>query len=814
MDPFLKDLRFATRRLFARPGLTIAAAVTLALGIGANTAVYSLVRGVLLEPLPYEQPERLVMIWIPGHASDQTHLSPREWVEYRRMSRSFEHLASYTMVPANLTEGAEPERVHAARVTGNTFDALGVGALHGRTFTMAEDVAGSDDVVVLGYHLWQRRFAGDPAVVGRSIRINGRPRTVLGVMPPDFHLPLDYREERPTELWVPAAIDPENAGAFGSRDQFIFGRLRAGVAPAAATAELDVIGDEWLRAGHTGFNAADGPLNRDAVPLHELLTGGVRPALLILFIAVGFILLIACANVTNLLLARSDARRRDVATQAALGATRGRIARELLLESGVLAVMGGLLGIAIAYVGLSATLAFTPVNIIRMRAVAVDAPVLGFSALVAVLVTLLAGSAPAVDLSRVNLVAAMAAGGRGGGASVRKRLRHVLVVTQTALSVVLLIGAGLLLRSFLELRRIDLGFDPGHALTFRVSLPSASYPEPLQIAAFYRQLTDRLEAVPGVRSAAAVRVLPLTNTIGDWSITIENKPKAPGTNPNGDWQVVTPGYFETVDVRLLRCRFFTDADDENAPVVAVIDQNMAARYWPGEDALGKRFQLGDGGRPWATIVGITQPVRHNAVVEEPRTEMYLPHAQFIPEVGFAPPSMTLVLKTTGEPLALLPAVRAEVRALDPALPISEVRSFAEVAAHALAQPRFITLLLGVFAVLALVLAAIGMYGVIAYLSARRTGEIGIRMALGATQQRVVRMVLSEGIALALSGMVLGTIAALWLTRFLATQLYGVAPVDPLTFSAVPVILLTVAAFAAWLPARRAARTSPLSALRS
>ncbi|MEX2283207.1 MAG: ABC transporter permease [Gemmatimonadota bacterium] len=811
MDSLLQDLRFAVRRLLSRPGLAAAAALTLALGIGANTAVFSLVRGVLLEPLPYDKPESLVMIWKPGFDSDQTWLSRREWVEYTRATRSFEHLAAYTTAAANLTEGAEPERVNAGFVTGNMFDALGVGALQGRPFSAVEDVAGKDDVVVLGYELWQRRFGGAPDLIGKTIRVNGRVRTVLGIMPPEFRLPLDYREERPTELWVPAAVDQANPGDFGDRSYFLVGRLRAGVNATAASADIRAATKQWERQGF--IHNDDGGLDRDALPLGTLLTASLKPALLILFGAVGFILLIACANVTNLLLARSDARRRDVATQAALGATRSRIARELMLESSLLAVAGAALGVALAYGGLQATLAVTPVNLIRMRSIAVDAQVLGFSALLALVTTMLAGLAPALDLARVNLLSAMGAGGRGGGTTVRKRLRHTLVIAQTALSVVLVIGAGLLMRSFVEMRQIDLGFDPGSILTFRLGLPQADYPEPERVVGFYRQLLDRIEQLPGVESAAGVRILPLTGTIGDWSISIEGRPMVPGSNPNGDWQVVTPGYFETMGVQLAHGRFFTDADDASGASVVIIDENMAREYWPGENALGKRFRLGTLERPWMTVVGITKPVRHNAVVEEPRTEMYVPHSQFPLQSASAPRGLTIVMKTRGEPMALVGAARAQVKALDASLPVSEVRTLDQVAERALAQPRFLTLLLGVFAGLALTLAAIGMYSVIAFLASRRVQEIGVRMALGATRGRVVQMVLGEGVALAVAGVALGLIASAWLTRFLAAQLYGVQRLDPVTFVIVPIILVTVAGLAAWLPARRAAATSPLQALR-
>jgi predicted permease len=573
------------------------------------------------------------------------------------------------------------------------------------------------------------------------------------------------------------------------------------------------VGREWVRLGYV--QTESGRLDRDAIPVNDLLTGSVRPALFILFAAVTCILLIACANVTNLLLARADARRAEVATQVALGATRSRIAREHLVESALLALPSAALGVGIGFACVRATIALTPLNVLRVRDIGIDAPIVAFSVLITSATTVLAFLAPTLDLLRINLAQSLAAGGRSLGSTVRKRLRYALVGAQTALSVILLIAAGLLARSFVQMRRIDVGFQSERVLTFRVGLPAASYPSPQPAVRFYRDLLERLRALPGVQHAGAARVLPLTNTIGDWTITIENRPLPPESNPNGDWQIVTPGYFETMGVTLLRGRFITAADHENAPLVALVDRNMAEKYWPGDDALGKRFHLGDADQPWITIVGITRPVHHNAVVEEPRTEMFVPHAQWAraTALDFAPLGMTIVLKTSGNPLAQAAAARAAVRALDPSLPVAEVRTMAEVTARALAQPRFVAFMLAAFAGLALALAALGLYGVITFLVSRRTQEIGIRMALGATQRAIVRQVLGEGVALAALGVTGGLIGAFWLTRFLSGQLYGVQRLDPLTFVVVPAVLLLVAVSATWLPARRAAAGSPLTALR-
>ncbi len=810
MDTLLQDLRHGLRKLLRRRGFTAIAVLTLALGIGANTAIFSLVRDILIEPLPYESPERLVMVWQRTAPSDVTWLSEREVLEYRAATRSFEHVAAYTDFAANLTEGTEPERVLGAAVTGNVFDALGGSPALGRALTAEDDAPGQDGVVVVGWHLWQRRWGGEPDLVGRTIRVNGVPRLVLGVMPPDFRLPLDYREERPTELWIPAAIDPAQDLPWGDRSYHIVARLRSGVSPAVADADLAAAMRGWCEAGFLDDECAQTP--RQAVPLDELILGGVRPPLLVLFGAVALVLLIACANVANLLLARSDARRREIATQAAIGAARGRLARQLLTETGLIAGAGAILGVALGWGGLRALLTMMPVSVIRMRGVGLDPTVLAFTAFLAVATTLLAGLAPALELSRADLASLAGAGGRADAAPTRRRVRRGLVVAETALAVVLVIGAGLLARSFIALRAVELGYDTADRLTLRTTLPGTDYPDAAGVVGFYEQHIAGIDGLPGVRSAGAARRLPLTSTIGDWSITVEGRPDLADQNPNGDWQVVTPGYFETMGMTLVDGRFLTDADRGDGVPVALVNGTMAARYWPG-GALGQRFHLGTLDQPWITIVGVTRNVRHNAVIEEPRAEMYIPHAQFPLQTGYAPSGMTIVVWTAGSPAALTAAVREQIRALDPTLPVAEVRTMDAVAGNALAQQRFSAALLGLFATLAMVLAAIGLYGVISYAVARRTHELGIRVALGATRAAVVRLVLREGAAMVEAGVALGLLGAMALTRLLAGQLYVVAPVDPLTFTAVPAALALVALLATFLPARHAARVSPMEALR-
>ncbi|HSC27611.1 MAG TPA: ABC transporter permease, partial [Vicinamibacterales bacterium] len=546
IDTLVQDVRHAVHILATSPGFTLAAATTLALGIGANTAIFSVIRTVILQPPPYGAPDRVVMIWNDAERSAITHLSVREVVSYRESTRSLEHVAAYTEAGANLTGGQEPERVRAAYVTAGLFDALGVPALLGRTFLDAEDAPGADAVVVLGHGLWQRRFGAVTDIVGRTIPVNGSPRTVVGVMPPSFRLPLDYRAGRPTELFVPLGIDPANLGAWGDRSYIGVGLLRAGTAPAAATSEFKIISDGWIRAGFVA-DQGDGRLARSAIPVQELITGEVRRPLLILLGAVGFILLIACANLVNLLLARADLRRREVAVRAALGAVRGRIVRQLLTESLLLSIVGGVLGLAIAYAGTAALTAIGWAGVPRLEEAGIGADALAFAAALTVVSGIVSGLAPAFSLSRPDLSRVLQDGGRSGTPGrTRLAIRRALVVFQLACSVVLVIGAGLLVRSLVELYRVDLGFDPRNVLTAQLLLPPSDYPESADVVRFYRRITERAAQLPGVTAAGAVRVLPLSRMIGNWSITLEGRPHSREENPNADFQWVTPGYFEAM----------------------------------------------------------------------------------------------------------------------------------------------------------------------------------------------------------------------------------------------------------------------------
>jgi putative ABC transport system permease protein len=813
LEHVLRDARHAVRMLLKTPGFTVAAVATIGLGFGANTAIFSLIKAVLIEPLPYRTPDRLVTIWNSADPRGTTHLSVREIVSYGEEAKSFEQIAGYTETNANLTGEDDPERVRAGGVTTNIFDTLGVLPMLGRTFTGDEGQPGGAAVVMLSEGLWQRRFGGARDVVGRSIRVNGNGRTVVGIMPDSFRLPLDYRADRPTDVWLPLIIDRANLGAWGSRSFFGIGRLRPNVSPTSATSELTVITDRWVQQGFDGFGGGAG--RRDALPVQRLITGAVRTPLLILLGPVAVVLLIACANVVNLLLARADVRRREVAIRAAIGAARRHLVGQLLVEAAVLSFLGAMCGLALAFASLRLLVFLRPANVPRVDEVALDPSVLVVTVGLSVLAAVLFGVVPALQLARPHLTSVLNDGGRSETAGRgRRKMRGALVVVQLAFSVVLVVGAGLLVRTLVELNRIDLGFDPRSVLTAQLQLSQTDYPDDGSVVRFYRELTGRIRELPRVANAGAVRVVPLARTIGDYSITIEGRERRPGENPNGDFQWVTPGYFAAMGMSALGGRLLTDQDGDNAPLVVVINDTMAARYWPGEDALGKRFHMGGGtDRPPLTIVGIVRGTRHNAVVESARAEMYLPHAQLPRSVGGAARAMALVVKTAGDPLALVDPLREVVRTLDRNLPVADIRTMEEITRAALSTPRFAALLLGVFAVLALSVAAIGIYATISLLVTERSQEIGIRLALGAARPSVLGLILREGLMLTVAGVTVGSIGALIFSRSLETLLYGVRRFDPATFVTVAVVLVIVALAACLNPALRAAAVDPVVTLR-
>jgi putative ABC transport system permease protein len=813
METFARDLRHGFARLLRDRGFAAVTIMTLALGIGANTAVFSLVQATLLAPLPYGDAERLTAIWGPDRA-EATHLSLQEVVNYGRESHSFVGVAGYQEFDASFTGGREPELVRAGSATPNLFEVTRTPALVGRVFTPADTAGGSSDVIVINHGLWQRRFGGDAAIVGRSVQVNGRARTIVGVMPASFRLPNDYASLRPTEAWVPEVM-PANLGAWGSRSYAGLARLKDDVSVEQASSELPLIAAAWVKAGYVRArpDGTLGGLARRVIPAQAFITGEMRTMLLILFGSVGFVLLIACANVANLQLARADVRRREVAMRAALGAERRHIIRQLLTESVMLAIAGGAAGMAVAWAALQIVVALRPANLPRIDETSLDGTVLAFTAAVAVITGLVFGLLPALQLSKPDVTGVLKDGGRGTAGHSRQLARRTLVVLQLASSVVLALAAGLLIRSLIELNGIDLGFNPDGVLTAQVQVPATDYPQPTDVVRFHRQLTERLAQTSGVRAAGSARVLPLARSIGDWSIKIEGRPYVPEENPNGDYQAVTPGYFQAMQLKLIRGRFLSDGDREGAMPAVVINQTMADRYWPGEDAVGRKFHMGTDDKPWLTIVGIVADVHHNAVVEAGRAEFYVAHAQLPEHIGGAPRGMTLVVRTDGDPIAAAGAVREAVRTIDRNLPVSDIRTMAAVAATALARPRFVTFLLGVFAATALTLAAIGIYGTISLLVSERTQEMGIRLALGADRPTILKLVLGQGLVLIAIGLTAGIAGAAVLTRVLSGLIYGIRALDPVTFVSVPLILCAIGVLACLIPARRAASVDPITTLR-
>jgi putative ABC transport system permease protein len=807
-----QDLRFGARTLGRNPGFAAIAVLTLAIGIGANAAIFSVVNAVLLRPLPWSEPDRAVMIWSKWTAFDKTWVATGEVVDYRARSRTLEEIAAWGDSQVNLTGDGDPERVSAANVTSNLFSTLGVNPIIGRTFTAEEDMPQGPNVVVLGYGLWNRRYAADASIVGRAILVNGRSFEVLGVMPPDFVLPTDFGNPEPTQLWMPLQMDPASTD-HGSHGLYAAGRLKRGATVRQASDELHGIARAMTQEG---LYPVQMQFDTVVLSLADEVVGTVRRSIWLLFGAVAFLLLIACANVANLLLARAEARQREMAVRSALGAGRLRVLRQLLTESLALTTISTIAGLGLAYAGVRLVAWWNPASIPRVSGVSLDLRVLLFTAVVALVTTMLFGLAPALRALRVDLTDSLKDGGQNastGGA--RQRFRNGLVIVEMALAVVLLVGAGLMLRSLWALQRVPLGFEPSGVLTMRVALPAATYQQPEQVVAFFERLMDNVRPLPGVQRAGAARLLPLGSTIGDFGMMVEGYQPPPGTNAKGDWQIVTDGYLEAMGERVIRGRTIAPTDDTDSMLVALINEEMARRYWNGRDAIGGRFKIGGApSRPWVTVVGIVGDVRHNGITEAVKEKFYVPHTQWHKSVGNPIRAMSLVIKTSTDPAGLVDPVRQQIRALDPNLPIAQVRTMSDIVGANMSTPRFTGFLLSAFAVMALMLSAIGIYGVLSYLVSRRTREIGIRVAVGADRAHVLALVLRSGLALALAGVAIGLAAAALSTRLMGTLLHDVSPLDPATFAAVGIGLSMIAAVASLVPAWRATRVDPVIALKS
>lgn len=817
LDGFRQDLTGGLRGLLRTPGFAAAALVTLALGIGATSAIFTVVKAVLLAPLPYAEPDRRVLIWSRWVSFDKTWLSDQEILDYRRLSRTMTAVAGWNSGQQNLTGDGEPLRVGVGFVTANTFEVLGARPMLGRSISADEDRPQAAPVAVLGFNVWRSRYGSDPSIVGRRILLNDVPVEVVGVMPEGFRLPTDFTEEAadPTELWRPLQIDEQNAQR-GSHGYFAAAILAPGQSAATASDELRsltrAMTEQGLYHPQMQFSAF-------ATSLDDEIRGGIRPAMWLLMGAVACLLLIACANVANLLLVRGDARLREMAVRSAVGATTERLVRQLLTESIVLAVVGAMLGLGLAAAGLRTLLALDPTSLPPLTPVRLDLSVVVFTLLLAVTTTLVFGLLPALRTLRVNMVESLREGSQQSTAgAARQRLRGALVVAEVTLAVVLVIGAGLMGRSLAALGRVPLGFLPEHVLTMRVSLPQARYDTPDKVVSFYRQLMDEVRGLNGVTAAGVVRALPLATTIGDWGLDIEGFVESPGRNAKGDWQIVTDGAFEAMGARLVRGRWFTGADTTDGQPVMVVNETMARTYWPDGNAIGGRVQVGGGMNrvdvPQAVVVGIVADERHNGVTVATKEKFYVPHSQWHLHGGSPIRNAFVVVRTTGDPMSAASPVRDIIRRLDPNLPVAAVRPMTDIVAAALATPRLTGFLLGTFAAIALALAVVGLYGVLSYLVARRTHEIGIRIAMGAPRSQVLGMVVRHGLTLAAAGVGLGVVVAVAMSRIVGGLLYDVAPLDPYTFTAVPLALLVVALVATVVPAARAMRVSPLVALRS
>jgi predicted permease len=808
LEEVWQDLRYGARMLLKNPGATLITVITLSLGIGANTAIFSIINGILLRPLPYKDPERLVMVWATRPPNQEFPFSSTNFIDLRNQNQAFEQVAAFGSQPLNLTGRGDPEFPGSVFASANLFSLLGVGALHGRLFLPEEEQPGNHRVVIISYGLWQRRFGSDPKIVGQTISLNDEPYTVVGIMPQGFQFPrkgdLTYHLHAyipsVVDIYVPTAFAPEQWNNRKAVSVVVIARLKPEFSLEQAQAEMngfalrlqqqspDTRRDHGIRLGS----------------YHQQVVSRVKLALLVLLGAVGFVLLIACTNVANLMLVRATARRKEMAIRSALGAGRGRVVRQLLTESILLAVLSGSLAVLVAFWGIDLLQLVIPDNLPRADEIGIDGRVFGFTLLISLLTGILFGLVPALQASRLSLSNVLKEGGRSSVS--HHHLRNLLVVSEVALALVLLIGAGLMLRSFMKLTSVDPGLDTKNILTANIRLPRSRYPAPQQ-AAFYRQLLERLRVTPGVEAASAAFPLPLSGAEEGIGFDIEGgPPHASGQRNIARPRCVGTDYFKTLNIQLQRGRVFRESDSIDAPPVVIINEVLARQYWPNQDPIGKRMVV-DIGPGWREVIGVVKSVRHMGLDDELHPELYFPVAQF------PWPNLTLVVRTNGEPLNFVGAVRNQIQAIDKDQPISNIHTMDDLLARTVSQPRFNLILLAIFAGIALLLAAIGIYGVVSYLVAERTHEIGIRMALGAQTRDVLKLVVKQGLTLVIIGIAIGLIAAFGLTRLMKSLLFGVSTTDPLTFAIIVLSLIIVALLACWTPARRAAKVDPLLSLR-
>jgi predicted permease len=806
-----RDTQLAVRRLRRDPSFTTAAVLTLALGIGATTAIVSVARVALASPLPYAEPDRRVMLFSRWTAFQKTSVADQEVWDYRATARTLAAVAAWYPVQQNLTGSGRPARLTVGAVTANTFDVLGSAPALGRTFAADEDRPGGPPVAILGDALWRRTFNADPAVIGRKIVLDDVAVQVVGVMPPGFRLPSDFTEDvaDPTEAWRPAQIDETRLSR--SHGYHAAALLAPGATAESATQELHEI---TRRLTEQGAYRPTMQFTAFAVSFDDEIRGPLRPIVWLLTGGVICLLLIACANVGNLLLVRGEARQRELALRAALGASSRRLLRELLIEGLALAAIGAAAALPLAFGALRVVRAMHPVSLEALGPLALDWRMLVATLSMAAATTVLFGLAPLMGHDGVSRLL-RSSGTNATSAPSRARLRRGLVLIEIGIATILLVGAGLTIRSLDAMRRVDLGFNPDHVLTIRIALPQKRYATPEQVVAFYSRVAEDARRVAGIRAAGVVRLLPLASTIGDWGLDIDGFDETAG-NAKGDWQIVTDGAFEALGTRLRRGRWFTASDGTNSEPVAVVNETLARTYWrDAADAVGGRLRIGRADRPWIRVVGIVADERHNGVTAAVKEKFYIPHSQWhVVTGGNVVRTAYLVVRTDQDPMRFAAALERLVQQIDPDLPVGTPRAMTDIVTSSLGAPRLTGFILGGFAAIALMLAAVGIYGVLAYVVSRRTREIGIRLALGSEPGRVVRLVVGQGMWLACGGILWGIVAALALTRLIRSLLYQVEPTDPSTFGTVALVLLVVAFLASAMPAVRASRLSPLFALKT
>jgi predicted permease len=814
----IHEIRLAFRSLFKTPGFTAVAVITVALAIGANTAIFSLVNALLIRPLPYKAPQDLVLLWekFTNQGLDRIPVSAPEYQDYEKLLQSYERIAAFDYVDLNLTAGDLPERIQGAVVSPSLFPLLGIEPIAGRVFSESERGEGNDNVVMISARLWQRRFNSDPSFVGKQLSLNGRTFTVVGIMPAKFEFPVPLFNvqggtfAQRVDIWKPIAFTKNELESRGSRSYGVIARMKPGVSIAQAQAEMNTLHATWIRDIPDNYEKATG-FGGTIYPLHEQVVGGMRTTLAILLGAVALVLLIACANLTTMLLARAGAREREFAIRLALGANRLQLLRQMLTESVLLAVIGGFAGTLLAVWSLDFLKTIGSQTVPRIGETNIDMTVLLVTLGVSVLTGILFGLIPALASGKPELTEALKEGGRGSTSGIRRnRIRNALVIAEVAIALVLLVSAGLLMKSFVRIQNVNPGFNPHGIVTMELSVPVAKYARGKPVIDFYAEVERRVKALPGVQHVAFTSILPLSGTNSDSSFHIEGRNEMQsGIHPDEEIRSVSSDYFRVLETPLIKGRLFSEADTTETPGVVIINQAMAKKYWPGEEAVGKRINFNDSDPAkikWVTVVGVVADIRHRGLDAEAKPEYYIPHTQL------AYRGMILAVRSPLEPSALVRSIRNEVRGLDPEQPVANVRTLDEVTSDSIAPRRLSVLLIGVFAGVALVLAAVGIYGVMSFLVVQRTHEIGVRMALGAQRADVLRLVLGRAAKLVLVGTTVGLLLGLFSSRALRSMLYNVGAFDLATFIGVTLALAFVSLMASYIPARRATQADPMIAL--